>query len=84
MAKFISASIVLVLLVVTTMINGAYSAEVEVDGPFPPELQKLCDDWFWKCNDDPHSVYCHWYNKRFCSTGPVSCDYPPKPESTLP
>jgi hypothetical protein len=81
MAKFISVSFVLVLIVVTTMINGAYSDDVE---HLPPELQKLCDAWYWKCNDDPNSVYCHWYNKRFCLSEPISCDSPPKPESTLP
>jgi len=82
MAKFISASFVLVLLVVTTMINGAYSAAREDD--MPPELQKLCDDWYWKCYDDPNSVYCDLY-KSHCSIALApGSDSPPKPESTLP
>jgi len=84
MAKFICASFVLVLLVVTIMINGPYSAAGQDDEPLPPELQKLCGDWYWKCNDDPNSVYCHWYNNRFCLNAPITCDSPPKPESTLP
>jgi len=79
MAKFISASFVLVLIVVTTMINGAYSAARE-DVSEPPEGQKLCDGWY--CLDDPNSVYCDWY-KLYCSIAPGS-DSPPKPESTLP
>ncbi|AES65093.1 hypothetical protein MtrunA17_Chr2g0295171 [Medicago truncatula] len=84
MAKYISVSFVSVLLVVTTMINGAYGAEGDDGEPLPPGLQKLCDDWYWKCYDYPNSVYCQWYNKRFCLAAPITCDSSPKPESTLP
>ncbi|AES65097.1 hypothetical protein MtrunA17_Chr2g0295161 [Medicago truncatula] len=87
MAKFISASFVLVLLVVTTMINGAYSAEREDDlVPLPPgEAEQLCDDWHQLCSDDPvsNSAYCDRY-KLFCSIAPNGGDSPPQPESTLP
>jgi len=88
MAKFISASFVLVLLVVTIMINGAYSAAREDDmEPLPSwKVEKLCEDWHQKCLDDPESnyVYCDRY-KLFCSNiAPSGSDSPPKSESTLP
>jgi hypothetical protein len=70
MAKFISVSFVLVLLVVTTMMNGTYSAAREDDmEPLPPtavDKLKLCYFWHQMCLADPKSLYCDKY-KKYCS-----------------
>jgi hypothetical protein len=92
MAKFISASFVLVLLVMAkshpTMMNGTYSAAREDDmEPLPPtavDKLKLCDLWHRLCLADPKSFYCGEYEK-FCSKiAPSGSDSPPIPENTLP